>query len=191
MKTVKRTGVDFSKHELKITQLSGKTGNASSLEGAIYDLKVPGTVQDRVRFMNIGGIMAVNGDYGNWIFCREFYPTKDGRVDDNYWCEKLRIASTQEPEEYDKEATRKEIEERLAEEDVCEEEREYFEELLEMWVDETEEVYLMNAHGSIMPNSMDHEGVPHCKKVKNWLKAVFDAFEEVCSRMPAAEKVKP
>lgn len=54
----KRTNVDFSKHELTINKSDCTT---------VYYLKKPGTVVDSVRFINTNGILAVNGDYGNWI----------------------------------------------------------------------------------------------------------------------------
>lgn len=81
-KTGRRTKVDFSSHELKITSLSG--------EGSKYELKKPDTIIHSVVFFVLGGITAVTGDFGNWIFCREFHPNISGEnVSDRYWVEKL------------------------------------------------------------------------------------------------------
>lgn len=169
----KRTKLDFSKHELSVTQTDGIL---------IHDLKVPGSQVNRVKFINAGGVLAITGDYGNWILCREFHPSDDGYVSDSYWCEKIRIASTQNPYEYDEEATKKEIEERLEDEDVTEEEKSYYEDLLEYYVHESETCYKMNAH-STLPSDMDHENVPYVQKLNPWLECIFDAFEEICERL--------
>ena len=100
----KRTEIDFSKHEV-IVQKNDLV--------SIYYLKKPNTVIDSIKYINCEGIMSVTGDYGNWIFCREFHPNERGGVSDGYWIEKLKIASSQEPLEFDKESTEKELLQRL------------------------------------------------------------------------------
>src|SRR3989344_2189435 len=87
-----RTGVDFTKHELIVTEQEGLL---------VHRLKHPEyTYMNSVTFINTNGIMAVTGDYGNWIFCREFHPNDKEGVSGGYWLEKLKIASSQEGQEF-------------------------------------------------------------------------------------------
>ena len=73
----KRTDVDFSKHDLTIIKRENYL---------LHDLKSPDfDYTERVKFINIEGVLVVTGDYGNWIFCREFHPSSQGYVSDNYW----------------------------------------------------------------------------------------------------------
>jgi hypothetical protein len=176
----KRTDVDWSKHELKITKND---------HVMIHDLKNPNSLINRVRFINTCGIMAVNGDFGNWIFCREFHPYSEfGGVCDSYWCEKLRIASTQEPSNYDSEATRKALLKELNEdykdhEYNLKEEHEwlkYIKGCLSCVDDELEYKYYAYRE---YPSFCDHECVIFVKDINYWLKVVFDAFEEICKRL--------
>jgi hypothetical protein len=52
-----RTGTDFSKHNLQITK---------SETYSIYDLKLPDSeYRQRIKFINIDGVLLVKGDYGN------------------------------------------------------------------------------------------------------------------------------
>ncbi len=69
----KRTNLDFTKHELLITNQEGLL---------IHHLKVPNTVIYNVKFINTNGVMVVTGDLGHWIFCREFHPAPDEFVSD-------------------------------------------------------------------------------------------------------------
>jgi len=178
--TKNRTGVDFSEHELQITNQD---------DFIVHTLKKPSTNCGHIKFINTNGIMAVTGDYGNWIFCREFHPIGDCCVSDSYWIEKLEISSSQEGMEFDSEATRKEIEEGIeygledygydGEELV--EAKEYYRYLLE-YVDESQWIYEANAYTE-MPSFFDSESVPNCKKTKIWLQIIFDGFEEICRRL--------
>jgi hypothetical protein len=97
-----RSKVDFSEHQVN---------EIHSDNCKIWDLKKPGTNIYRVRFINSSGIMAVTGDLGNWIFCREFHPSADNqeKVSDGYWCEKLKISSTQNYEIYNAKKTEEKI----------------------------------------------------------------------------------
>lgn len=179
----KRTQVDFSKHTITESKEGGVL---------IHRFREPGTMTHAVTFINAAGVLAVTGDFGNWIFCREFHPSKKGGVSDSYWCEKLKIASTQNPYDYDADGTEKELEEKIADEETSAEAKEFYTELLEDHVHESEEVYLAEAHGHNMPKDVDHEDIPHCKKLKFWLAAVFDAFEAMCALMPEeVEAAKP
>lgn len=180
---LRRTPIVFKEHQVTKTEYPGVL---------IHRLAKPSTVINSVTFINTRGILAVTGDFGNWIFCREFHPSADEYVSDYYWCKKLCICSTQECYEYDAEATRKEIENRMAdtEEPISHEVRSYYKNLLDCYVDENKEIYLAEAHTN-MPNNFDHEDVPYCYMTKFWLKAVFDAFEEICEREAAAVAAKP
>lgn len=181
----RRTDFDFSNHELIIEKSEGLL---------VHTLKHTEYSQwYRFNFINTNGIMVVTGDYGNWMFCREFHPSPDGIVSDYYWCEKIEISSTQEPYEFDEESTVEEIKEYLNggleeygyEGDDLEIMRGYYEELLDR-VTEGEFYYKAYAY-SEKPDCMDVEYVPNCKKIKHWLLCVFDAFEEICLRLKEKE----
>ena len=178
----KRTKIDFSKHDVLVTKTD---------EVLIHYLRKPNTVCDSIKYINCGGILAVTGDYGNWIFCREFHPSKDGYVSDGYWHEKLRILSTQDAMDFDGNATKESLQEKLneykneqgegADEDVIE----YYEECMSK-CDEHELDYTHFAYRE-QPNGMDYDDVVLIKDYKYWLKAVFDGFDEICRRMKEEE----
>lgn len=200
MELKKRTDIDFSKHELIIKE---------SEDLKIHILKIPGTVMNMIKFINVDGVMAVTGDFGNWIFCREFHPTANGYVSDGYWLEKLRISSSQQPSKYDSERTAEAIRERakelniewaelkkeyenkedhteaewnryLKEETRYEETLEYLEECLSNVDDELD--YTYHAYRN-MPSYYDYEYVIFEKTVDVWLTIIFDGFDEICSRL--------
>lgn len=174
MSEINRTGIDFSKYEVIVKK---------SEEVTIHHLKKPNTYIGNIKFINTNGILAVTGDYGNWIFCREFHPSHDGMVSSGYWIEKLRNTSSQEPSEFDEEGTREDINELLdKEEDLTDQEKYYLNECLEkLGYDEFDYIYF--AHRENCGRFQDQECVPHRKKIKYWLEAVFDGFEEMCKRM--------
>lgn len=167
-----KTDIDWAKYELHVTK------NDAVL---IHDLKKPDTAHGRIQFINICGIMAVTGDYGNWIFCREFHPSKDNYVSQRYWLEKLQIASCQKPVNYDADETTKIINERLSKEDLEEDEREWLEDCLghvyegEFWYTS----WMIDNK----PKWMDNEGLPIGEKINPWLEVIFDGFNEICRRM--------
>jgi hypothetical protein len=177
-----RTGINFKDHNLFIT----KTPSFSK-----YDLKSPKSdFIHRVVFINIDGVMIVKGDFGNWIFCREFYPSKKDGVSDHYWAEKLMISSIQDPYEFDPEETGNRIREMLYRgglEDYgytgekLERMKIYLEECLN-YVTDSEWEYTYFAYYN-KPDFLDAESVILCKSLKSSLLAVFDAFDEICSRM--------
>lgn len=176
----KRTGIDFSKHEVIITQVEGLL---------VHHLRKPNTVCDSIRFINTHGILAVNGDYGNWILCREFHPAADADgACDYYLTQKLKIASTQQPYEWDEEATRrdllKEIEDLKADDGNAEGIKYYSDCLKNM--EGSKEEYVRFAYESL-PNHWDYESVICRDKLKYWLQAVYDGFDEICRRMKAGE----
>jgi hypothetical protein len=180
MKKQHRTTYDFSKHELIVSE--------NDLV-SIYWLKKPDSLYSHsVKFINSCGVLAVTGDYGNWIFCREFHPGKDGFVSDGYWKEKLRINSIQESDIYDPVGTEKqihyEIKKGLKEYGYEGQElkniKEFYKDVLLEAV-EDEQVYLDKAYNEA-PRGFDTECTPHIKKTQPRLNYIFDAFDEICSR---------
>lgn len=168
----KRTGLDFEKHELRITEQD---------DLLVHYLRKPNTVCDSIKFINTNGIMAVTGDYGNWIFCREFRPGPRAGVSDGYWKEKLHISSCQEPEKYDPDKTKDEILRRMTEEDCPSEYMDYYKKILH-YVEDGKIDYMYHAFNDT-PSGMDYEYIPYVKTVDHWLLCVFDGFDEICRRL--------
>lgn len=170
-----RTDCDFSKHKLIIKETE---------DLLIHHLKIPGTITHNIKFCNIkNDVLVVTGDYGNWVFCRNFIPSRDEHnVSDGYWIEKLQIKSDQIGKEFSPEETKKEILELLADE-YCqdEEDREYLNNLLN-YVEYDECEYKNYAYNNL-PSNRDWEFIPYVKTTKYWLKVIFDAFDEICRRL--------
>lgn len=182
---MKRTTVDFSRHEL-ITEFNNSI--------KMWKLKIPNSSYEHISFVNTQGVLLVTGDFGNHVFCREFHPTADGYVSDEYWCEKYRIATEEKTHEYDDQTTEKlllsgirfELEEYGYEGDDLKVMKEYYRDLLEhVYADEWE--YIGYAYNEYMPGVITAEDVPFCQKIKYRLLIVFDAFEEICKRMKESE----
>ena len=158
----KRTDLDFSKHKLEIIK---------SDKSLIHILKIPDSTTHSFYFINSCGVLAVTGDYGNWIFCREFHPSKNGYVSSRYWVEKLEIGSTQKPMEYDSKETEEEIIERINEvknNEYCESKEkaeEYIEYLENCIYHADDEVEYDNYAYRTYPNWMDYESVIKCNKM--------------------------
>jgi hypothetical protein len=168
----KRTNTDFSKHIVTV---------AKTDELLKHTIAIPGTILNSVVFLNTNDIMAVTGDFGNWIFCREFHPSEKGRVDDRYWLEKLQIGSSQDPYDFDGKRAQEEIKELLNDPDksLSEEEKEWLNDLSDE-TDGSEFEYISKAMD--YPSSFPAEMIPKGKVTKFWLLVVFDAFEEICRR---------
>lgn len=166
-----RTEVNFEQHVLKITKVDGMM---------VHDLCKPNTITDRVMFINTNGIMAVTGDYGNWIFCREFHPSNKNSIDGRYWAEKLCLSSTQDPYEFDVEAVREEVSELKENHELTEEEIEWLDELVCAAEDGE---YSFIAKAMDRPNGFEAEMIPRGKKFKFWFEVILDAFDEICKRI--------
>jgi hypothetical protein len=168
-----RTDTDFSKHVLTTTEREGML---------IHTLAKPGTTQDSLTFINTNDVLAVTGDYGNWIFCREFHPSASGSVNDPYWIEKLQLASSQDPYDFDGKKAKEEIEELLKDPDrsLSAKEKEWLSDLSDA-ADGSEFEYIAEVMN--YPTSFPTEMIPKGKVTKYWLQVVFDAFEEICKRM--------
>ena len=142
----KRTDVDFSKHVLTINK------NENCI---IYRFQLPNTKMHSVVFINAEGVMCVTGDFGNWIFNREFHPSAEGRVSDGYWLEKLSIASSQKYKDYDSDKTVNELNEyfnSLKKEDYTEYEYEEIKEHFEYCTSSAEDYYEYICNSRNIPN---------------------------------------
>lgn len=175
-----RTNIDFSKHEVTIIKHDGIL---------IHKFAKPNIIEHSLTFINTCGVCTVTGDFGNWVFCREFHPSKGGRVSDGYWDEKLEIASeSQKSHEYCPKETRELIVEFRSEyEDIYGEEPNA--EVLE-WLEDLEncaddKLEYENKAYRDTPIDIDYEYIPYGKARHVWLNAVYDGFDALC------EKLKP
>ena len=169
-----RTTTDFSQHELKIT---------ASENLSIHDLRMADSPLFRVRFINTCGHLIVDGDYGTWVFCREFMPSKEGYVSSMYWVEKLQADSTQQAKVFDNNQAVKQVTALTisANENGCSEGT-------DIWLDELMYAAELSEYEYIAvimdyPPDIDSEDLPDGKIVNPRLNIIFDAFEEVCRRM--------
>lgn len=175
-KMKKRTSIDFSRHELKITELEGVL---------IHAFKKPNTMDCMLVFINTCGVMTVTGDFGNWVFCREFHPSANNNsgVSGGYMDEKLEISSVQKSHKYDAEDTSKrinEFKETFADNygrEMNEDELDWVEQLENNVDDEHEYIYVAYRE---TPKDIDYESVPFGKKRHFWLDAVYDGFDAIC-----------
>lgn len=171
----KRTDIDFSKHQLKITELDGVL---------IHEFKRPETRNCMLVFINACGVMTVTGDLGNWVFSREFHPYADAHgVSGGYWDGKLQISSVQQSHIYDSDETLKRINQFKEDfkdwygREMNEEEADWIENLENNVEEEYEYVYLAYRE---TPKDIDYESVPFGKKRHFWLDAVYDGFDAIC-----------
>lgn len=181
----KRTNWDFSKHNHKVEIFKSEEGN----EIRVDHFRKGNSDMGYVKFVNDSRGLSIFGDFGNWIFCRPFYPSADGFVSDGYWNEKLKIGSSQDHAKYDSEETEKELK-RLIKTglknygytgDDLKKCKEWLSELIECVDDELE--YTYNAYRGDNPTEMDYEYIPFCKKPSVQLEIIFDAFDEICNRL--------
>ena len=183
----KRTTIDFSKHQLKVTQQEGLL---------IHEFKRPDTRVCMLVFINTCGVMTVTGDFGNWVFCREFHPSpnEDGGVSSGYWDEKLEISSVQKSHQYDSQETLKRIGEFKKEfkesygRKMTEDEKDWVKQLEENVDDEHEYIYLAYRE---TPQGIDYEAVPFGKSRHPWLNAVYDGFDAICEMLKIETKLTP
>ena len=155
----------------------------------VWDLIRPDSeYTQRIRFINSCGTLTVNGDFGNWIFCREFYPSKNGFVSRSYWDEKLQIASVQESHIFCSDETKKLLDEFIKKQqeyyqykgkEIPEEITEWFDSLDSALFDKIE--YESVAYRE-KPSRFDYDDIPYGEKRHIWLDIVYDAFNELCKR---------
>jgi hypothetical protein len=179
----RETSVDFSNHELKVTESERVT---------IYEFKKPGTIVNGLTFIVGVGVTTVTGDFGNWVFCREFHPKPKDYVSRGYFDEKLRIASEQTCEAFDSEETLKEIENfkytfyESFDREMTDEEEDWIQSLIDNVYDDFQYKYIAYRE---MPNSLDFDYAPFGKKRHVWLEIVYDAFNEMCDAMEKVEVI--
>lgn len=170
----KRTGIDFSKHELLVTQNEYVN---------IWHLKIPDTIHNNIKFTNVSGVLVVTGDFGNWIFCREFHPSADGYVSAGYWDEKLQISSVQKSHIFDTDETKKQINEFVSTfedsfgQEMNEDETDWVESLRSSVDDEHKYIYTAYREN---PSSIDYESIPFGKVRHRWLDIIYDGFDHIC-----------
>lgn len=183
----KRTEYDFSKHTHRTEIFKSEEGN----EIRVDHLQKGNSRMGYIKFVNNSEGLSVYGDFGNWIFYRPFHPSANGFVSDMYWLEKLRIASEQRwdrPDNLDFDYIQKELKEGInggledygyegSELDTM---IEFYKDLLDYTDDPLE--YLYNGYRN-MPSCTDYESIPIAYKMPVWLEIVFDAFDEICSRL--------
>lgn len=182
----KRTTWDFSEFDHRVELFKSEEGN----EIRVDHLQKGDSNIGYVKFVNDERGLSVFGDFGNWIFCRPFHPSKDGYVSEMYWNEKLKMGSSQDHAKYDGDETAKEIQELieggLEEYGYKGEElksiKEWYTDLLMYTDDEIEYTYhAYRCHN--YPVDLDFESIPFCKEGSYQLQIVFDAFEEICNRL--------
>lgn len=175
------TSVDFSQHELYELKSELIT---------IHYLRKPDTICDSVKFINTEGILAVTGDYSNWIFCREFIPDAKNSTSFGYWKEKLKISSCQVVAKFDSSATEAEIKRLIEDEDTDKEDIELLQELLRYVDDELDYTHFAFRE-SKLSSTWDLESIPFVKSADYHFYVVLDAFDEICRRLKNNETVKP
>jgi hypothetical protein len=171
-----RTNIDFSRHKLKVTKFDGVL---------IHEFKRPETNNCMLVFINTCGVMTVTGDFGNWVFCREFHPSGDREesVNPGYWDEKLEIASKQKAKQFDSEETLRVINEfertffESYRREMTDEEIIWVELLKSNIDDEFQYIYVAYRES---PGSIDYEDIPFGTKRHFWLEAVYDGFDAIC-----------
>lgn len=187
----KRTDVDFSNHEHSREIFKSDNGN----EIIVDHFKQPNTIYGYIKFTNTDDSLLITGDYGNWVFTRPFLPSPDGFVSDGYWFEKLRMASQQRFENLDWEYIEKEINNLIDHEledygysgEELESAKEWFSELLDT-IGDTLEYEYKACRCYYRPDFIDYEMIPHSKETPVWLLIIFDAFDEICKRIPKNEE---
>lgn len=178
----KRTDWDFSKYQVDVVKTK------DTLIHTIHDNH---SSIGKVVFINSNGIMAVTGDFYNWVFCREFHPSKNGYVSEQYWAEKLQIASDQDPYKFDADCTIEELKEGLKtgleeygyEGEKLEAMKEYYDECIGFCEETSDRDYYLHKAHEALPSFCDHEDVVCCSEIKTQLKIIFDAWEEICNKI--------
>lgn len=185
----KRSSWDFSSYEHRVEIFTNEKGGQIRVD----HLQKGNSLSGYLKFINTDDRMFVSGDFGDWSFARPFIPTKDGSVSEIYWLEKMHTYSTQVVSEFDPDTAREEIEHIRKEETdefnngVGYEEDDYNE--LMSFLDELEHNsddeldYLFTAYRGDTPDCYDAEDLPEGTRTNPRVLIIFDAFEEICSRM--------
>ena len=179
--------IDWSKHQF--TEFKCPVDDKNNL--FIYQLKIPTTDCEMVKFVNFDGVCTVTGDYGNWVFNREFHPKAKNYQAFHYFKEKLESSSCQKVGVYDSEETLNDLLEELK--NYCDENKvdpentddEYVEYLNSCISNVDDELdYTYTAYRT-HPSFMDSESVIFRKKPLDWFSIIYEAFHEMCERLDA------
>jgi hypothetical protein len=175
--TKKRRDSDFSKHKLEIkkTELM-----------IMHKLFLPEQPNcENVEFYNIKdnarGILVVNGAWDKHIFDRAFIPVSGGKVSDLYWAEKCKTKPEYNADEtYDNiqnyiKTLRKENRGVDIKEDIA---------FLKEFLKETEDEFIANSFLETTRYDDFLEPYELLAYSKSFLNPIFDAFEEICRRLP-------
>lgn len=177
MENKKRTELDFSKHILTHRVYTCFEPNSNDIN--VWTLQLPQSSVHKFVFTNANGKMTVSGDYGTWVFEREFHPTSEGTVYDDYWIGKLINKNLS----YDRDETIKELQYALDEglEDYGYEGNELkrlkkiYTELLTYTDDELEYKYKAFREA-------DASDIPYVESIHPRINYILDAFCEMCNR---------
>lgn len=186
----KRTTWDFSKHIHTVEIFTSEQGN----EIRVDHFQQGNSNYGYIKFVNDDRGLSVFGDFGNWVFCRPFYPSVEGYVSDGYWNEKLKIGSSQDHAKYDSKSTEEKLKQMIKSglQDYgyngkdLKKAKKWFTDLLDYVDDELE--YTYHAFRGDNPTEIDYENIPFCKKGSVQLEIIFDAFDEICNRMENSAK---
>lgn len=176
---------DFSEQAHTVETFTSDKGNTVRID----HLRKGNSHYGYVRFVNDDYELSVYGDFGNWIFNRPFIPSKGGFVSVGYWNEKLHHSSSQDHAKYNGDETAKEIQELINsgleeygyEGEELEKLKEWYTDLLMYTDDELD--YTYNAYRGYDSPVDDMDCIPLVKDGSYQLLIIFDAFNEICSRM--------
>lgn len=172
MSTTKRTKIDFSKHILEVE----KTDKI-----AVYSFRLPEKKHyHSVIVICACGVTTITGDWGNWVFCREFHPCKNGKVSEGYWDEKLEIGSVQKSDVFDEDEAIREIDALLKENDDFDDETIMFLNDLRGWTSDEFEYVQFIRDNKPQDGPLDYTDLPTGRIRHRWLDAIYDAFDVMC-----------
>ena len=162
----------------------------------IWELKLPDSdVLHRLTFINSCGVMTVTGDFGNFVFCREFWPIPEGGVSEGYWLKKLKSKSCQNPRVFSARATEELLDGFISElldgehGDFSNEEdtlRDIVSDIQDINIDDNED-FVVNQIRDVLENyefEVDDK-IPFLigYEYVDYLQTVFDGFNEICRRL--------
>jgi hypothetical protein len=188
----KRTQIDWSDYELIIKDEDSYK---------VHWLKNPNSMGSNVKFIQVEDILLVTGVFGRWSFAQKFNPEKIDKVSDSFWCNRIRLGSSQVSHLFDKKVAQMAIAEKI-------------DELLDYGIkdddgeisfnDDDKELEYSFWIGAIdccdnefdftkyfyenKPMHIDDDFLSNCGKQNPQLDAIFDAFEEVSRRIALAKK---
>lgn len=153
------------------------------VESTQHSLKIPGRGNfNAVVLTNVAGVCVVTGDYGNWVFCRQFVPSSGGSASPSYMDEKLRIASKQVTHSFDEESllenAKLALKEELENGETNARRVELFQQVIDSQPGSEQDYFELLKDFS----DVDHECYPSYKSRDVWLDIIYSAFDEMCRR---------